>query len=63
VIEEKEVIKKILNHLGLEEIKARLLPKATGKTQDYHLDDSAFQFPAFDQWLYVDPKYWQQFSA
>jgi hypothetical protein len=40
VIEDEEVIKKILKHLGLWTIKARPPPKAAGKTQDYHLDDS-----------------------
>ena len=56
-IEDEEVIKKILKHLGLWEIKARPPPKATGKTQDYHLDDSTSQLPASDKWLYVDPEY------
>jgi hypothetical protein len=40
VIEEEEIIKKILKHLGLWELKARPPPKATGKTQEYHLDNS-----------------------
>jgi hypothetical protein len=45
-IEDEEVIKKILKHLGLWELKAGPPPKATEKTQDYHLDDSTF--PAFE---------------
>ncbi len=63
-IEDEEVIKKILKHLGLWEKKAKPPPKATGprKTQEYHLDDSTSQLlePArrlsggSDKWLYVD---------
>jgi len=56
-IEDEEVIKKILKHLGLWEIKARPPPKAPGKTQDYDLGDSTSQPPASDKWLYVDPEY------
>jgi len=62
VIEDEEVIKKILKHLGLWEIKARPPPKATGKTQEYHLDDSTSQLPASDKWLYVDPEYPEAYS-
>jgi len=51
-----EIIEKILKHLGLWELKARPPPKATGKTQEYHLDDSTSQLPASDKWLYVDPE-------
>jgi hypothetical protein len=54
-----------VKHLGLWEIdppyfwrvKARQPPKATGKTQEYHLDDSTSQLPTSDKWLYVDPEY------
>ncbi len=64
VIEDEEVIKKILKHLGLWELKAcppsfwraRPPPKAAGKTQDYHLDNSTSQLPVSDKWLYVDPE-------
>ena len=56
VIEDEEVIKKILKHMGLWELKARPPPKATGKTQEYHLDDSTSQLPVSDKWLYVDPE-------
>jgi len=57
VIEDEEVIKKILKHLSLWEIKARPPPTATGKTREYHLDDSTSQLPSSDKWLYVDPEY------
>ena len=33
VIEDEGVIKKILNHLNLRDVKARLLPKATGPSK------------------------------
>jgi hypothetical protein len=59
VIEDEEVIKKILKHLGLWEIKERPPPKATGmpKTPEYSIDYSTSQLPASDKWLYVDPEY------
>ena len=54
-IEDEEVIKKILKHLGLREInppevwrvKARPPPKATGppRAQKYHTDYSTSQLP------------------
>jgi len=62
VIEDEAVIKKILKHLGLWEVKARPPPKATGKTQEYHLDASTSQLPASDKWLYVDPEYPEAYS-
>ena len=40
-IEDPEVIKKILKHLGLWDIKARPLPKATATPPDFHIDYSA----------------------
>lgn len=57
-------------HLGLWEIKTRPPPKATGKTQEYHLDDSTSQLPEFtrrmyggsDKWPYVDPEYPEAYS-
>jgi len=55
MIDDEEVIKKILKHLGLWEInppyfwrvKARPSPKATGppKTKEYHIDYSTSQLP------------------
>ena len=48
VIEDGEVINKILKHLGLWEVKARLLPKATApqKIREYSIDYFVFQLPA-----------------
>ena len=67
VIEDEEVIKKILKHLDLWETKERPPPKATGppKLAEYVIDDSFSQLPEFtrrqsggsDNWLYVDPEY------
>jgi hypothetical protein len=58
-IEDEEVIKRILKHLGLWDIKQRPPPKATGllKPPEYSIDYSASQLPASDEWLYVDPVY------
>jgi hypothetical protein len=60
VIEDKEVIKKILMHLGLWERKARPPPKATlpEKTFECSIDYSSSQvLPDSDKWLYADPEY------
>jgi hypothetical protein len=67
VIEDEEVIKKILKHLGLWDRKARPPPKATGppKVREYRIDYSVSQLPestrrlsdGSDKWLYVDPEY------
>lgn len=57
-IEDDEVIKKILKHLGLWEIKQRPPPKSTGspKPPDYSIDYSVSQLPGSDNWLYADPR-------
>jgi hypothetical protein len=56
-IEDEEVIKKILKHLGLWQIKARPPPRAIGaaKNPEYHIDSSFSQLPVSDNYLYVDP--------
>jgi len=58
VIEDEDVIKKILQHLGLWQVKPRPPPKATGLTKitEYSIDYSTTQLPASDNWLYVDPE-------
>jgi len=56
-IEDNEVIKKILKHLGLWEIKQRPPPKATGPPPDYSIDYSLSQLPGSDKWLYSEPVY------
>jgi len=68
VIEDEEVIKKILKHLGLWDLKARSPTKATGppKPLKHTFDYSTSQLPASDnlsrasrsnEWLYVDVEY------
>ena len=65
MIEDEEIIKKILKHLGLWEVKARPPPKATGppKTVEHHIDYSVSQVPVSDKWLYVDPQYPESCTA
>jgi hypothetical protein len=47
VIEDQDVIKKILKHLGLWQLKPRPPPKATGQTKiaEYSIDYSTSQLP------------------
>jgi len=50
VIEDEEIVKKILKHLGLWQIKPRPPPKATGPTKlvEYSIDFSTSRLPASD---------------
>jgi hypothetical protein len=57
VIEDEEVIKKILKHLGLWDIKARPPPKATAIPPDFHIDYSDSQVPPCEDYLFHDPEY------
>ena len=59
VIEDEQVIEKILKHLGLWDQKARPPPKADAPTMapEYHIDYTDSQLPVSDKWLYVDPQY------
>jgi hypothetical protein len=66
VIEDKDVIKKILKHLGLWERKARPPPKAVlpEKTFECDIDYSSSQVhPDSDKCLYVDPEYPDNFLS
>jgi hypothetical protein len=54
-IEDDEVIKKILKHLGLWEIKQRPPPKTVGP--NVRIDTSDSQLPALEDYLYRDPQY------
>ena len=63
-IEDEEVIKKILKHLGLWDIKARpLLKRANAPPCECHIDYSASQvpscevYPPWRDYLYCDPDY------
>jgi len=64
-IEDEEVIKKILKHLGLWQVKPRPPPKATGPTKiaQYRIDYSTSQLPGSDKWLYVDPQYPETYAT
>ncbi len=55
-IEDPEVIKKILRHLGLWDLKVRSPPKrASAPPIDTHLDYSDSQIPSCEDYLYRDP--------
>jgi len=56
-IEDKEVIKKILKHLGLWERKARPPPKTSSPQPNAHIDKSDSQVPPCEDYLYCDPEY------
>ena len=66
VIEDEDVIKKILKHLGLWDVKvyppsfwrARPPPRTTAlpKVPEYSIDYTDSQLPVSDKWLYVDPE-------
>ena len=59
VIEDSEIVKKILKHLGLWDQKARPPPKANSPpmTPEYHIDYTDSQLPVSDNYLYVDQVY------
>ncbi len=54
-IENEEVIKKILKHLGLWEVKARPPPRPNASPPDVHIDYSDSQVPPCEDYLYSDP--------
>ena len=56
-IESPEVIKKILKHLGLWEVKARPPPRANASPPNVHIDYSDSQVPPCEDYLYIDPDY------
>jgi hypothetical protein len=57
VIEDEEIIRKILKHLGLWERKARPPPRANAPPPDVHIDYSDSQVPSSDDYLFHDPDY------
>ena len=65
LIEDEDVIKKILKHLGLWDQKARPPPKAKSPpmSPDYHIDYTDSQLPVSDNFLYVDPVYPESFTT
>ena len=64
VIEDEEIIKKILKHLGLWEVKARPPPKPrhAAERNETVIDDASSQLPVSDNWIYVDPQYPEVYS-
>ena len=59
-IEDQEVIKKILKHLGLWEVKPRPPPRMAKwqpLSTEPHIDYSDSQVPPSDNEFYVDPVY------
>jgi hypothetical protein len=70
VIEDQEVIKKILKHLGLwevhppEERRVKPRPPPTDTLHRHErIDYSTSQLPHSDKWLYVDPEYPERFPS
>jgi len=58
LIEDEEVIKKILKHLDPWNIKARLpLKRANAPPVECHMDYSDSQVPSCENYLYCDPDY------
>ena len=59
VIEDEDVIKKVLKHLGLWDLKARPPPKREKATRvdEATMDYSVFQIPPSEDHLYFDVEY------
>jgi hypothetical protein len=62
-IEDPEIIKKILKHLDLWDLKARPPLKAKAHSPNIHIDYSDSQLPTSDDYLYVDVEYPEVISA
>jgi len=62
-IENEEVIKKILKHLGLWKVKARPPPRANASPPDVQIDYSDSQVPTSEDYLYADAEYPEAISA
>jgi len=58
-IEDEDVIKKILKHLGMWDQKARPPPKvnAPPTAPEYDIDYTDYKAPVSDNYLYLDPQY------
>ena len=64
VIEDEDVIKKILKHLGLWYVKARPPPRANALPKyELSIDYSDSQLPVSDKWLYVDTEYPETYTG
>jgi len=62
VIENEDVIKKILKHLGLWDLKARPPPKGK-RIKETTIDCSESQLPPSDDYLYHDEVYPEALSS
>jgi hypothetical protein len=56
-IEDKQLIQKILKHLGLWDLNVRPTPKAKGPSVTISIDDSNSQVPFSVTSFYSDPDY------
>ena len=56
VIEDGDVIKKILKHLGLWDVKPRLPPGKGSKVNETVIDYSGSQLLPSDDFFYADPE-------
>ncbi len=57
VIEDQEVIKTILKHLGLSLVTRKPEPRAKGPPRGFQIDYSDAQIPPSAEYLYRDPEY------
>ena len=57
LIEDEDVISKILKHLGLWEVKQRPPPRAKAPPRNIHMDYTVSQIPSYEDDLYCDPDY------
>ena len=64
VIDDEDIIKRILKHLSLWDSKPRPPPKPkdVSKKSETVIDDSFSQLPVSDNYLYVDPQYPEIYS-
>ncbi len=64
-MENPEIIKKILKHLDLWDLKARPPPRANAPPMapEYHIDYTDSQVPVYDNYLYVDQEYPEAYTA
>lgn len=56
-IEDPDVIKKILKHLGLWLVKPKVPQRANAPPSEFYIDYSDSQIPPSGEYLYIDPDY------
>ena len=57
LIDDAEIIKKILKHLDLWEVRQRPPPRANSPPLNIHIDYADSQIPSYEDDLYCDPDY------